>query len=230
MASDPCTLTKVRSPESPASSSSAARPYSTALRPAQPYPDRCEPSRPSLPISVTSSAGNTAFSYQSLMLRPDALADEPPHGVAPGEFLVRQQGVEAEIIRGQGHAGLQSSGMGASPTTMPAPPARSSPGCPRGFCDRRRASRGTAGKGRPASCCYHMGSRRAIRGNSVPPPGSGLGLPARGGPLPLQPAARGQIAGTELQARSAGRQRYYHGSPGGSSEISEPSRAARACS
>jgi hypothetical protein len=36
MASDPCTLTKVRSPESPASSSSAARPYSTALRPGQP--------------------------------------------------------------------------------------------------------------------------------------------------------------------------------------------------
>ena len=36
MASDPCTLTKVRRPESPASTSSAARPYSTALRPGQP--------------------------------------------------------------------------------------------------------------------------------------------------------------------------------------------------
>ena len=36
MASEPCTLTNVRSPESPASSSIAARPYSTALRPGQP--------------------------------------------------------------------------------------------------------------------------------------------------------------------------------------------------
>ena len=36
IASEPWTLTKVRSPESPASSSIAARPYSTALRPAQP--------------------------------------------------------------------------------------------------------------------------------------------------------------------------------------------------
>ena len=36
IASEPCTQTKVRSPESPASSSMAARPYSTALRPAQP--------------------------------------------------------------------------------------------------------------------------------------------------------------------------------------------------
>jgi hypothetical protein len=36
IASDPCTLTKVRKPESPASSSIAARPYSTALRPAHP--------------------------------------------------------------------------------------------------------------------------------------------------------------------------------------------------
>jgi hypothetical protein len=36
MASDPCTETKVRMPESPASSSIAAIPYSTALRPPQP--------------------------------------------------------------------------------------------------------------------------------------------------------------------------------------------------
>ena len=36
IASDPCTETKVRMPESPASSSSAARPYSTALRPGHP--------------------------------------------------------------------------------------------------------------------------------------------------------------------------------------------------
>ena len=36
IASEPWTLTKVRNPESPASSSIAARPYSTAERPAQP--------------------------------------------------------------------------------------------------------------------------------------------------------------------------------------------------
>jgi hypothetical protein len=36
IASDPCTDTKVRSPESPASSSRAAIPYSTAERPGQP--------------------------------------------------------------------------------------------------------------------------------------------------------------------------------------------------
>ncbi len=36
IASEPCTETNVRNPESPASSSSAARPYSTAERPAQP--------------------------------------------------------------------------------------------------------------------------------------------------------------------------------------------------
>ena len=36
IASEPWTLTKVRMPESPASSSIAARPYSTAERPAQP--------------------------------------------------------------------------------------------------------------------------------------------------------------------------------------------------
>ena len=36
IASEPCTETNVRRPESPASSSAAARPYSTADRPAQP--------------------------------------------------------------------------------------------------------------------------------------------------------------------------------------------------
>ena len=36
MASEPCTETNVRIPESPASSSIAARPYSTAERPGQP--------------------------------------------------------------------------------------------------------------------------------------------------------------------------------------------------
>lgn len=38
IASEPCTETKVRRPESPASSSWAARPYSTAERPGMPWP------------------------------------------------------------------------------------------------------------------------------------------------------------------------------------------------
>jgi hypothetical protein len=43
---------------------------------------------------------------------PDAFVDERPDGVAPGELFGRQQGVEAEVVRGQGHAGLQWSGTG----------------------------------------------------------------------------------------------------------------------
>ena len=67
MASDPCTETNVRMPESPASSSIAASPYSTAERPAQPYPSRCMPSRPSAAISLTSSRGKVAVAYQPAM-------------------------------------------------------------------------------------------------------------------------------------------------------------------
>src|SRR5215207_570832 len=63
IASEPCTLTKVLSPESPASSSMQARPYSTALLPAQPYPERCMPSSPFSPISGTISLGKTASSH-----------------------------------------------------------------------------------------------------------------------------------------------------------------------
>ena len=49
MASEPCTLTNERSPESPYSTSRLATPYSTALAPAQPYPSRCMPRMPSSP-------------------------------------------------------------------------------------------------------------------------------------------------------------------------------------
>src|SRR5690606_19807705 len=56
MDSDPCTDTRLRTPESAASSSRQASPYETAFVPAQPYPDRCMPSSPSLPASRASSA------------------------------------------------------------------------------------------------------------------------------------------------------------------------------
>src|SRR5215469_7209075 len=55
MASDPCTLTRLRTPESPASSSIQAKPYATADAPAQPYPCRCMPRRPSCPNRLARS-------------------------------------------------------------------------------------------------------------------------------------------------------------------------------
>ena len=65
MASDPCTETRLRTPESPASSSRQARPYETAFVPAQPYPSRCMPSRPSEPASLTMPRSMSPRSYQS---------------------------------------------------------------------------------------------------------------------------------------------------------------------
>lgn len=67
IASDPWTDTKVRSPLSQASSSVAASPYSTAERPAHPYPVRCMPSRPCCANSGTSSTGKCASSYHCAM-------------------------------------------------------------------------------------------------------------------------------------------------------------------
>ena len=66
MASEPCTDTSERMPESTASSSVQASPYATALVPAQPYPCRCMPSRPSEPSDLARSrAGSSPASYQS---------------------------------------------------------------------------------------------------------------------------------------------------------------------
>ena len=67
IASEPWTETNVRMPESPASSSIIARPYSTAERPPPPYPERCMPSRPRSAISLTSSRGKVAVAYQPAM-------------------------------------------------------------------------------------------------------------------------------------------------------------------
>ncbi|CAM5735891.1 hypothetical protein SMICM304S_08824 [Streptomyces microflavus] len=69
MASEPCTETSERIPESAASSSRQASPYWTALAPAQPYPSRDMPSAPSAPSSRASSRmpGSSPFSYHSAM-------------------------------------------------------------------------------------------------------------------------------------------------------------------
>ena len=75
MASDPCTETMLRSPESAASISRQVTPYAIGPMPAQPYPVRCMPSRPSLPSSGTSSRGSVPASNQSAMcgmIRSDA--------------------------------------------------------------------------------------------------------------------------------------------------------------
>ncbi len=69
MAREPWTETRERMPESAASSSRQARPYWTALAPAQPYPFRDMPSAPSEPSSRASSRmpGSSPFSYHSAM-------------------------------------------------------------------------------------------------------------------------------------------------------------------
>src|SRR5215813_9038757 len=52
-----CTLTKERTPLSPRSSSCITRPYSTLDIPAQPYPFRLAPKKPSSAMGLTSSRG-----------------------------------------------------------------------------------------------------------------------------------------------------------------------------
>ena len=65
IASDPCTETALRMPESPASSSRHVRPYATALAPGRPYPCRCMPKRPSFASSEITSRGKIPCSNQS---------------------------------------------------------------------------------------------------------------------------------------------------------------------
>ncbi len=67
MASEPCTETSDRIPESAASSSRHASPYCTALAPAHPYPLSDIPSAPIAPSSRASSRipGSSPCSYHS---------------------------------------------------------------------------------------------------------------------------------------------------------------------
>ncbi len=78
IASEPCTDTSERIPESTASSSRHARPYDTEFIPAQPYPSRCIPSTPSEPSSSASSrAGMRASSNHCAMCGRMRLAAKP---------------------------------------------------------------------------------------------------------------------------------------------------------
>src|SRR6476661_662457 len=63
-----CTLTNERTPESPRSSSCVTRPYSTFDIPAQPYPFRLAPKKPSSPIGLTSSRGKRPARLPSSMM------------------------------------------------------------------------------------------------------------------------------------------------------------------
>jgi hypothetical protein len=67
IASEPCTETSERMPESAASSSRQARPYCTAEAPAHPYPSSDIPRAPMPPSSRASSriSGSSPFSYHS---------------------------------------------------------------------------------------------------------------------------------------------------------------------
>ena len=82
MASDPCTLTRLRTPESPASSSRQASPYATADAPAQPYPSRCMPSRPSAPNSLGQLPGRGRARLEPLTdVRTDMVVNDAAHQV-----------------------------------------------------------------------------------------------------------------------------------------------------
>ena len=113
IASEPWTLTKVRSPESPASSSIAASPYSTALRPAQPYPERCMPSSPSVAHLLGELAGEVRGLVPARDVGSDALVDEPAHPLAQGKFVGGEQAVDVEVVVGEvGHRNILSSSSG----------------------------------------------------------------------------------------------------------------------
>ena len=99
IASEPCTDTNVRMPESPASSSRAASPYSTALRPGHPYPSRFMPSTPEL-AEVGRELGreDCARSNQSAMCGRMRVVDERAHAIAHRALVVAQQRVDAEDV------------------------------------------------------------------------------------------------------------------------------------
>ena len=98
IASEPCTETNVRMPESPASSSSAARPYSTALRPGHPYPSRFMPSTPELAEGGRELGREIRPVEPVGDVRADLCVDERAHAVTYRSLGVAQQRVDREDI------------------------------------------------------------------------------------------------------------------------------------
>src|SRR5258708_2873565 len=68
MHSPDCTLTKLRTPESPRSSSCVINPYSTLPMPAQPYPLSDAPKKPRSAMGLTSSRGKRPARLHSSMM------------------------------------------------------------------------------------------------------------------------------------------------------------------
>src|SRR5580693_1174305 len=68
MQSPDCTLTKLRTPESPRSSSWVMRPYSTLPMPAQPKPFSEAPKKPRSAMGLTSSRGKRPARLHSSMM------------------------------------------------------------------------------------------------------------------------------------------------------------------
>ncbi len=118
MASEPCTETKVRRPESPASSSSAARPYSTAGGPGS--RSRTDASRADRvrPVSGTISSGKSPLVPVG-DVGPDLLVDEVADLLPEGEFVRTQQGMDRQDIGNVGNISLIAHASILRPPRMP---------------------------------------------------------------------------------------------------------------
>ena len=98
MTNAPWTLTKLRMPESPRSNSCMIKPYSMLFMPAQPYPSRLAPKKPSSPISRISCFGKAALFESVAHERNNAFVDELTSRLANKQFLLRKRRVELQII------------------------------------------------------------------------------------------------------------------------------------
>ena len=101
IASEPCTETKVRRPESPASSSSAARPYSTAAAAGAAVALQVHAEQAEIAESrVAISRGKCASSYHVAMFGRIRCVDEGADLVPLRQFLGAEQGVQVQVVAG----------------------------------------------------------------------------------------------------------------------------------
>jgi hypothetical protein len=198
IASEPCTETSERTPESTASSSMHARPYATALVPAQPYPSRCMPSRPSSPRPRASSRAGQLAGLEPLGdVRTHLALEVGAHGGADRPLVLDEQRVSGdEVEGGDGAADMTAPvcrtgdlNIGSNRTHGPAvtSPGRTAcapaPGCPSG---RTIPSAGRAR--RPGPARRACGAGRSGIGQAGPPRENLHGLGVR--PVGDAPATR----------------------------------------
>src|SRR3954463_12041463 len=93
-----CTERNGRRPESQASSSWQASPYARAPIPAQPYPSRFAPRRPSFASSGTSSWGKRPSLVAVDEPRHEAVLDDAPPARAPLPLLVHEKAVPTDEL------------------------------------------------------------------------------------------------------------------------------------